>query len=90
MKKTLDIGDYCIISTYDVNKMQNSILKISQFHIPASHLPQNRHDTMGDIAKRKLVITDSLHIFGSSFFAHPLPEILTKHNIKETVSKGNI
>ena len=79
-----------IISMYGVDKTQNSILKVPLFHILASDFSRNRHGTMGDIAKRKLVITDSLHIFGSSFFAHPLPEILTKHNIKETVSKGNI
>ena len=26
---------------------------------------------------------DSFRIFGGFVFAHPLPEILTKHNIKE-------
>ena len=45
---------------------------------------------MGDISKQKLAATDSFHIFGGSVFAHSLPKILTKHNIKETSSKGNI
>ena len=45
---------------------------------------------MGKIAKKKLAMTDSLRIYGGSFFAHLLSEILTKHNIKETASKGNI
>ena len=45
---------------------------------------------MNEIAKQKLVTTDSFRIFGGSFFANPLLEILTKHKIKETASKGNI
>ena len=45
---------------------------------------------MGDISEQKLATTDSFQIFGGIFFAHPFPEILTKHNIKETTSKGNI
>ena len=45
---------------------------------------------MSDISKQKLAATDSFHIFGGSVFAHSLPKILTKHNIKETVSKRNI
>ena len=35
-------------------------------------------------------MTDSFRIFGGSVLAHPLPEILTKHNIKEADSKVNI
>ena len=31
-----------------------------------------------------------LNIFGDSFFAHPSPYILTKHNIKENDIKRNI
>ena len=45
---------------------------------------------MGNILKQKLEMTDSFHIFGGSFFVHPSPEAQTKHNIKETDSKGNI
>ena len=45
---------------------------------------------MGDIAKHKLEMAESFRIFGGSVFAHFSPEILTKHNIKETASKGNI
>ena len=44
---------------------------------------------MGDISEKKLVMIESIHIFGGSF-SHFLPEIPTKHNIKETASKGNI
>ena len=45
---------------------------------------------MGEIAERKLATTESFQISGGSLFAHPLPEITTKHNIKEITSKGNI
>ena len=45
---------------------------------------------MGDIAKRKLAMTESFRIFGGIFFAHALPEILNKHYIKETSSRVNI
>ena len=44
---------------------------------------------MGKFAEQKLAMTDSFHMFGGIFLRF-LPEILTKHNIKETVSKGNI
>ena len=39
--------------------------------------------------QEKLVTMDSFRIFGGIFFAHPLPEVLTKHNIKENDSQGN-
>ena len=45
---------------------------------------------MGSIYEQKLATTESFLVFGGSFFANPLSEILTKHNIKETASKGNI
>ena len=45
---------------------------------------------MGDIAKKKLMTMNSFCVFGGSLFAHPLQDILTKHNIKENASKGNI
>ena len=45
---------------------------------------------MGNIDGQKLAIMDSLRIFGGSFFAHTSPEIMTKHNIKETAIKVNI
>ena len=35
-------------------------------------------------------MTDSFRIYGVIYFPHPLSEILTKHNIKETASKGDI
>ena len=45
---------------------------------------------MGVIVEKKLAMMESFRIFGGVFFAHPLPELPTKHNIKETASKGNI
>ena len=45
---------------------------------------------MDDFDEQKMMTADSFYIFGDSFFYHPSPEILTKHNIKETDSKGNI
>ena len=45
---------------------------------------------MGDIYDQKMSMTDSFRIFGGNIFAHPLTEILSKHNIKENSSKGNI
>ena len=42
---------------------------------------------MDEIDERKVVTTNSFRIFGGSFSTHPLPDILTKHNIKETASK---
>ena len=89
-EKTLDIVDSSIISTYDIDKMQNSILNMPLFHTPASHFSRKGNDTMGNIDKQKLETTNSFHVFGSTIFSHPLPDILTKHNIKETESKGNI
>ena len=44
---------------------------------------------MGEISKQKLATIDSFRVFGGNFFAHPSPEIMTEHNIKETSSKGN-
>ena len=88
--KTLDILASSIIYKYDINKTQNIIRKISLFHTPASRFLQNGHDTMGEFAEKKLAKTDSFHILGCSFFAHPLPELLTKQNIKKTYSRGNI
>ena len=88
--KTLDIIASSIISTYDIDQTQNSILKIHWFHTPASHFSRNGHDTMGDIAKWKLSTKILFHIFCGRFFAHPSPDILTKHNIKENDIKGNI
>ena len=46
--------------------------------------------TMGKISEQKLAMTNSFRIFGGSFSAHSSTDIWTKHNIKETVSKGNI
>ena len=37
-----------------------------------------------------MVTTKLFRIFGDSIFAHPSPDILTKHNRKETASKRNI
>ena len=79
--KNLDIIESRIISAHDVDKSQNSILKIALFHTPASHISQNRHDTMGNIVDQKLATTNSFLVFGGSFSAHPSPDILTKHNI---------
>ena len=45
---------------------------------------------MGEIDGLKLETAESFRVLGDSFSAHPSPEILTKHNIKETDGKGNI
>ena len=45
---------------------------------------------MGEVSEEKMTTTDSFRVFAGSFFVHTSPEILTKHNIKETDSKGNI
>ena len=44
---------------------------------------------MGEISARILAMTESFYIFGG-MFAHFSPEIMNKHNIKETGSRGNI
>ena len=49
--KTFDVVAYNIISMYYIDKTNNRILKITLFHTPASHVSQNRHDTMGRIAE---------------------------------------
>ena len=64
--KTLYIVASSIIFTYDVDKTNNGTLKIPWFHTIASHSSQNRHDTMGKIAKKKLETIDSFRIFGGS------------------------
>ena len=84
--KTLDIVASGILSTYDIDKTQNSTLNIPWFHTPAFNLSWNGHATMGNISEWKLARTKILRIFGGSFVAHPWPNILTKHNIKETAS----
>ena len=61
--KTLDIVSSSIIYTYDVNKTQNNILKVPWFHTPNSHFSRNRHDTVGNIADKKLAMTDSFLIY---------------------------
>ena len=88
--KTLDIVAYSILYMYDVDKTQNSILQMPYLHTPPYHSSQNVHNTMGDITDQKLATTNLFCVFGGSIFAHPSPDILTKHNIKETASKGNI
>ena len=82
-KKIMDIVASSIIYTHDVDQTQSSILKVPWFHTPASNFPRNWHDTMGNIYEQKLAMKDSFRIFGGSFFAHPSPEILTKHNIQK-------
>ena len=42
---------------------------------------------MGKIDKRKLMLMNSFRIFGGKVLAHTSPDILTKHNIKETGNK---
>ena len=74
----------------DVDKMQNIVLKMPLFYTPASHIPGNKHNTMGNLVEQKLATKNSFHVFGVSIFAHSSPDILTKHNIKETESKGSI
>ena len=67
---------YCN-DTYNVDKMQNNILKIHLFHTPVSNFSLNRKGTMGDIAEKKLAMKNSFHMFGGRFFAHSLFYILT-------------
>ena len=45
---------------------------------------------MGKISDQKLATMNSFRVFGGKFSAYSLPDILAKHNIKETDSKGNI
>ena len=45
---------------------------------------------MEDISARKMGATEFFRVFGGSVVAHQSPDILTKHNVKETASKGNI
>ena len=45
---------------------------------------------MDKISEHNLMTKDSFCIFGGTFFAPFLTEILTNHNIKETASKVNI
>ena len=39
---------------------------------------------------RRLATTNLFRVFGDIFFAHPSPDILTKHNIRETDTERNI
>ena len=89
-KYTLYILASSVISTYDADKRQNSILITPWFHTPAFQFSWNGHDITGKILEQKLATIHSFNVFGGSFFAHPSPEILTKHNMKETSSKGKI
>ena len=89
-EKNLDIIASSINYTYEVNKMQNSILNIPWFHTPSSHFSRNGDDTMGDISEQKLAMTNSSRVFGGIYSTHPSPDILTKQSIKETASKGII
>ena len=86
----MDIIASSIISTYYVNKTHNSILKVPWFHAPGSHFSKYIYDTMGNISEQKLAKVDSFRTFDGILSVHTSPEILTKHNIKETVSKVNI
>ena len=45
---------------------------------------------MGEIADQKLATMNSSRGFVGSFPTHPLPDILTKHNIKKSASRRNI
>ena len=89
--KTLGIEASSMFSTYDIDKTY-----ITLFHrLPtwASHFSQNRLDTMGEIVqtrRAKLVMMNSFRILDGSFFAHLMPDILTKNDIKEIASKRNI
>ena len=89
-KKYLDIVSSSIIYKYDINKTQNIILNMPWFYTPASHFSRQGNDTMGKIAEQKLAMTSLLYIFGGICFSRPLPGILTKHNIRDTVSEGSI
>ena len=88
--KNMDILASSLIYMYGVDKTHNSILNMPLFHTPASHLSRNGHYTMGKIYEWKLATTNLFRIFGGRFFPQPLPDILTKHNTKETSSIGNI
>ena len=79
-----------IISTYDVDKKQNVILKIPWFQTPASHFSRNWHENTGELFEQKVMIVNSFRVFGGSSSAHPLPAILSKHNNKEADIKGRM
>ena len=72
--KNLDIVASFIVSTYDIDKRQNGILKMPLFHTPASHFSLNVHDTMGDINEQAMEMTDSFRIFVGSFV--PIPRLI--------------
>ena len=55
----MDILVSSVTSMYEADKTQNSIIKVTWFHTPAFHFLRNGHDTMGEIAEQKLVMTDS-------------------------------
>ena len=66
---------------------------ISERYLDFTLQPLIYHETDTTSWARLLIKTgDNILIthFWWKFFAHPLPEILTKNNIKETFSKGNI
>ena len=63
----MDFVASSLISTYDVDKAQNSLLESPLFHNPASCFSQNGRGTMGKIAKQKNVMTDSFRIYGGIF-----------------------
>ena len=88
-EKALDIAASRINSTYDVNKDQNGIIKTPLFHTPTSYSSRNGHDH-GLYCREKNGNDELVPRFWRHFFTHLLPDILTKHNIKETASKGNI
>ena len=71
--KNLYIVSSSIISMYDINKTQNSILKMPWFHTLASHFSQNGHDTIGNISEWKLAMTNLFCIFGGNFL--PIPRL---------------
>ena len=87
--KTLDILASSIISTYDVDKAHNSIIKMPLFHAPASHFSRIGHDTRGEISDQKLATTNSFRIL-VEFFCPPLAWHTDQTQYQGTASKGNI
>ena len=66
VRENQDIVASDIISAYDVNKKQNSILKLPWLHTPDSHFSRNGYDTARENFEQKIEMIDSFCIFGFS------------------------
>ena len=85
----MDIVASSIISTYDVDNLEYYPKDTLISHFSLSFFTKwtlhHGRDCLAKTGDGRL-----MPHFWWKVFAHFLPEILTKHNIKETSSKGNI